>query len=1090
MRSLSKKTKIPYTALMLVIGAAVSVTADQIGMIGDAVQLIADIPPSGFILIFVPILVFESAFMADWHTFKKSLKQILLLAGPGVVVCLGFIAAILKLILSYQDDEISWSSALMVGSILAATDPVAVVALLKDLKAPLNFSTVVEGESLLNDGAGVVFFTIFANLAGGNKVTVGLGITSFLILCLGGIALGLLFSFVTSSWLEKTFDDSILSISITISASYLVYWVAGTVTDEIGGVEIGVSGMVALCTLGLYLSAYGKIKTFNKVEHPLHSVIEWTQYVSETLIFLIAGILCAKIFLEEEKSILPSDYWKFVAFFVLMNLARGLMVILFAPLLNCMGPKLNKKEFLVLSYAGLRGALSIALALTVNAHSEAFSARTRELVLFYVTGTAALSLLLNGTTTRLLVKKIKMINTFPAKEKILRAFNREASAFAERRYEHLRDHNLAAICDWDAVQQITGFQDSQRPDGSGAQASQSQSETKKDLSCTLLIDERDLRIEARCRILQVAKGLIWERYENGQLEMFSANVLTKAINVSLDSLDRRIDLYGFIEMYFTQDSSLDFYTKLAKIPLFGRYFRNLMVNNMIFIYDVTTSLVEVIKDLKSHVDHIPIQPEIMKAVFEEFDESQKKAAEHLSKLEDQFLSIIRYITTKRHIVHILMAEKQYVNERFAQGIIEAKEHDQLIKNIDKKLYGVNKLLKVKWEPPTFANFIATYPLLNMLDQQDIDEIIETSQKVYFKKKEVVFTEGEPFDGVYLITRGEVEIEYNMETTRKGVGHLISFVNLVTPDNVSRIHCVAVHNVEAQKLNVKVLKEIMKRNNQFELRIYKEAFQYLRFMEPRRSQDLIKLSESSIQILSAGSEIQHFEKGDTINLTHGGFIFAGSLSKENEKYGQYHMVPRNEKVISAQTAGVLIKFHNEHPFIQRESLLDRSSAKWNFEAIDSISQQKMTLIDLAGSSYKKTMMMGLADSTHSNQLNKSGFAARPNRLNKQLNQQQQDFTKSTYSNNQFNKSDFVESVQSSNKNDLTVSVHSNQLNKSELVESIRLNKQDMAGSIQSGKNEFTESVHSNQLNKSELADSIHLINKQDLAASTHSNHDEK
>jgi len=377
-----------------------------------------------------------------------------------------------------------------------------------------------------------------------------------------------------------------------------------------------------------------------------------------------------------------------------------------------------------------------------------------------------------------------------------------------------------------------------------------------------------------------------------------------------------------------------------------------MVNNMIFIYDVTTSLVEVLKELKSHADNIPIQYEIMKTVFEEFDDSKNRALDHLSKLEDKFLSIINYITTKRHIIHILMAQKQFVTERYAQGIIEAKEYEELTSIIELKKKNINKLLKVKWEAPTFSNFIATYPLLNMLDQQDIDEIIDTSQKVIMEEGEIIFTEGEIFDGVYLITRGEVEVEYNQETSRKGVGHLISFENLVAHDRVSRINCIALHHVEAQKLKVTVLRDIMKRNRQFEHKIYKEAFQYLRFMDPRRSQDLVKLSESSIQVLSAGSEIQHFEKGDQINLTHGGFIFAGNLTKEKENWGQYNLIPRTEKVVSAATNGVLIKFNTDEPFIQKESgtdLLDKSSLRWNFEIAESIAENKRTL-DMAGSGF--------------------------------------------------------------------------------------------------------------------------------------------
>ena len=921
MRELNRRTKVPYTPVLLLLGIIASLCEDHIGLISDSTALIAQIEPSGILLIFIPILIFESSFNADWFIFKKSLKQILLLAGPGVAISFGLNAFTLKIILQYHDDELSWSSALMIGAILAATDPVAIVALLKDLRAPMYFSTIVEGESLLNDGTGVVFFTIFSNLAAGNKVGVGLGIGSFFFLCLGGIALGLVFSFITATWLEKTFDDSILSISITISASYLLYWVAESFTATFtGGMEVGVSGILALCTLGLYLSAYGKVKISNRVEHPLHTVIHWTQYVSETLIFLLAGILIGKIFIAEEKTLHASDWWKLFVFFILLNLIRGLLIAMFSPLLKRFGTNLNLKELFILSYAGLRGALGISLALTINTDTEHFSARTRELVLFYVAGTAALTLLINGTTTGLVVKKIKMLSVFPAKEKIFRAFNREISAHTEMEYEILRDENPAAICDWDTVQRVTGYE-KHTDDEEGIELNDLKREKagpKRYLSYTVQVDDGELRLEARCRMLQIVKGLIWERYEHGQLEAYGANILSKSINVALDSLNKRVDLFDFLEMYFSKASSLKIYSKLAKIPLLGRYFKNLIVNHMIFIYDVTTSLVEIIRELKSHADNIPIQPYIINSILEEFNENKKKASDHLSRLEDQFLSIIKYVTTKRHIIHVLMSQRKFLLERYVRGILEAKEFDQLSYDIDKKLQNLSKLVKVKWEVPSFSNFIKTYPILNMLPQADIEEIMKSSKKVVIKKGETLFLQGKKFDGIYLIIRGEVEISYSERRTRRGVGHMISFMNLTARDSVSRMNCVAVHEVEAQKLDVEVLRKIMNVNEKFAERIYKEAFMDLRFMNPKKAPELARLSDHMIQLLVRSSEIKRFEKDEVVRFTHGAFIFSGGLKRKRKFYHEYNMVPKNEKALMGSLSGVLIRFKTEVPFVRRES----------------------------------------------------------------------------------------------------------------------------------------------------------------------------
>lgn len=103
------------------------------------------------------------------------------------------LAVALKNVIGYPDEEMDWWAALTLGSILAATDPVAVVALLKELGAPLHINTLIEMESLFNDGTAMVFFSIFYELAKGGEKTIGEAVVMFLRLALGGPALGVLF---------------------------------------------------------------------------------------------------------------------------------------------------------------------------------------------------------------------------------------------------------------------------------------------------------------------------------------------------------------------------------------------------------------------------------------------------------------------------------------------------------------------------------------------------------------------------------------------------------------------------------------------------------------------------------------------------------------------------------------------------------------------------------------------------------------------------------------------------------------------------------------------------------------------------------
>lgn len=115
------------------------------------------INPHMILFIFIPVLIFESGFNCDWYVFKRAIVNILILAVPGVLVGAFILGFCLRTILGYEED-LSWNGAFTMGAILCATDPVAVVALLKELGASVRFNTLIEGESLLNDGTAMVFF--------------------------------------------------------------------------------------------------------------------------------------------------------------------------------------------------------------------------------------------------------------------------------------------------------------------------------------------------------------------------------------------------------------------------------------------------------------------------------------------------------------------------------------------------------------------------------------------------------------------------------------------------------------------------------------------------------------------------------------------------------------------------------------------------------------------------------------------------------------------------------------------------------------------------------------------------------------------
>jgi NhaP-type Na+/H+ or K+/H+ antiporter len=199
--------------------------------------------------------------------------NILLLAAPGVLWGAFIIAFMFKGILGYGEEDLTWYEALALGCVLSATDPVAVVALLKELGASIHFNHLVEGESLLNDGTAMVFFMLFMGLVKG-EATSALGVlTNFIRVSIGGPLLGIVFGLIICWWMKKIIRDTVLSVVITFVGTYLCFYVA-----EYTWVKV--SGILSIVSLGLLFSAVGKRKIYPESEHALHSVWSTIQYGS------------------------------------------------------------------------------------------------------------------------------------------------------------------------------------------------------------------------------------------------------------------------------------------------------------------------------------------------------------------------------------------------------------------------------------------------------------------------------------------------------------------------------------------------------------------------------------------------------------------------------------------------------------------------------------------------------------------------------------------------------------------------------------------------------------------------------------------
>ncbi|XP_047261036.1 sodium/hydrogen exchanger 8-like isoform X1 [Capsicum annuum] len=193
------------------------------------------------------------------HQIKRCAAQMILLAGPGIVISTFFLGAAFKIAFPYNW---SWSTSLLLGGLLSATDPVAVVALLKELGASKKLGTIIEGESLVNDGTAIVVYQLLLRIVTGWTFNWGAVIKFLVQVSLGAVGVGIAFGMASVLWLRFIFNDTVIEISLTLAVSYVSYFTAQQGAD--------ISGVLTVMTLGMFYSAVAKTAFKGESQQSLH----------------------------------------------------------------------------------------------------------------------------------------------------------------------------------------------------------------------------------------------------------------------------------------------------------------------------------------------------------------------------------------------------------------------------------------------------------------------------------------------------------------------------------------------------------------------------------------------------------------------------------------------------------------------------------------------------------------------------------------------------------------------------------------------------------------------------------------------------
>lgn len=397
--------RIPATLLLSVVGALlgylIHVHAWAPAWLADSLQLLRafEIPSETILVVFLPVLLFETALNTNVRGLFNDIAPILLLAVVAVFICTVFVGWGVSFVSSY-----SLAACLLLGAIIATTDPGAVVSIFKEVGAPKRLTTIVEGESLLNDAAAIALYSVMLGVTA-HSVAIPWGtgsiLASFLELMIGGAISGYLIGRLACAALPLLRGWPTAEISLTVATAYIAYIIPEH--------YFGWSGVVSTVVAGLVVSSVGRTRMTPTTAYALAQ--SWRQFGfwASSLIFLFAAMMIPRMLVN-------ATWHDLLVVFVTMVAAlaaRAVTVYGLLPGLTAMvGTRVDYRYKAVICWGGLRGALSLALALSVTEH-DMLPDDISDFVAIGATGFVLSTLLINGLTLRPLINFLELNKLTP-----------------------------------------------------------------------------------------------------------------------------------------------------------------------------------------------------------------------------------------------------------------------------------------------------------------------------------------------------------------------------------------------------------------------------------------------------------------------------------------------------------------------------------------------------------------------------------------------------------------------------------------------------------------------------------------------------
>lgn len=744
-RSFSRLSGVPFTLMMLLLGVAGGLyirffTVDS-GFFNffHQTEHHSLISPELILFIFLPMLIFESAFSLDAHIFRKSLGNIVLLAGPAIILTT-VLTALLMLYITPAEWGWSLSYALLFGALINATDPVAVVALLRELGISKRLVTLIEGESLLNDGTAIVLFTVFLamSLSGAEHFSVGEMSLEFVKVVVGGCLVGWLLAQIISRWIGRVFNDPLVEITLMMAMAYLAMIIAEH--------YLHVSGIMAMVVAGLYMSSIGRTRISPEVMHFLHEFWEMMAYIANSVIFFLVGLVIA---LQVQHLEMTDLYVAFAAYVGIM-LIRFIAVFAFRPIFSLIKTPISKENAMIASWGGLRGAVSLALALMLS-QTPGLDEGFRQQALLFTVFIVLTTVVFNGATMKSLLRYLNLDKP---------SLSTQISA------------NLAKVSVLNDVKKMID-ELSASPNFKNVYWSDVRTEVEE--LCTLTrttCDDLERQIEQAStleheaefwlRVLNIERAAYWELFAQGILTDKAISILNHEVDLQMDDLKENIinpplrrtpkpgKMYQLVN--WLQQKNKFFKKTLAFLA-----FDNI-TNNFHFLHAEGFAAQRVLHDLsalegmnKAYENHI-------RETYQCYLNNSKERLEEMrADLPELTQAMETYFAKRLTLNH----EREGIKEMLEHGIIDEGIAKDSLESVESRMMAMKKLPK-HIKLPSARDLIGEISLFRLCKEEELDTIADALTEVIILKGEYLFKENEQGNSLFIVVRGALEIEKTID----------------------------------------------------------------------------------------------------------------------------------------------------------------------------------------------------------------------------------------------------------------------------------------------------------------------------------------